>query len=87
MIVSREGGHNKASPRGLEYYLPYQTSIVTSADGTDTIIFATRKTAPVNDMDLERYWRNKNRKTRAHHGWYEWIKHGSTLIYDEQPHR
>jgi len=80
MIVSREGGHNKPTPSGLEYYLPYQTSIVQNAGSAETMIIATRKTSTRNDMDLIRNWRNRNRKSRAQSGWYEWIKKGTLLI-------
>jgi predicted amidohydrolase len=80
MIVSREGGHNKPAPSGLEYYLPYQTSIVKSAGLGETMLFATRKTLAGNDMDLNNSWRNRNRKNRAESGWYEWIKKGVWLI-------
>ncbi|MDT8300829.1 MAG: nitrilase-related carbon-nitrogen hydrolase [Sedimentisphaerales bacterium] len=80
MIVSREGGHNKPCPPGIKYYLPYQTSIAEIAGASETIIYATRKTAAKNDMDLIRYWRNRNRKRRTQPGWYEWIKLGTHLI-------
>lgn len=80
MIVSREGGHNKSAPNGLEYYLPYQTSIVKSAGSTERMIFAVRKTSARNDMDLIKYWRNRNRKSREQSGWYEWIKRGALLV-------
>jgi predicted amidohydrolase len=80
MIVSREGGHNRPAPKGLEYYLPYQTSIVKSAGSTETMIFAVRRTSARNDMDLIRYWRNRNRKNRAQSGWYEWIVRGASLV-------
>ena len=80
MIVSREGGHNKPCPEGLEYYLPYQTSIVKSAGLGETMIYATRKTAARNDMDLTKHWRNRNRKRRAESRWYEWMKKGVWLI-------
>lgn len=80
MIVSREGGHNKPAPGGLEYYLPYQTSIAKSAGSAESMIFATRKTSARNDMDLISYWRNQNRKNRAQSGWYDWIKKGTLLI-------
>jgi predicted amidohydrolase len=80
MIVSREGGHNKSAPNGLEYYLPYQTSIVKSAGPTETMIFAVRRTSARNDMDLIRYWRNRNRKSREQSGWYEWIERGALLV-------
>ena len=80
MIVSREGGHNKSAPSGLEYYLPYQTSIVRSAGRGEEMIVATRKTEAKNDMDLVRYWRNRNRKSRSQKGWYDWIKKGAMLI-------
>ncbi|MFH1717981.1 MAG: nitrilase-related carbon-nitrogen hydrolase [Planctomycetota bacterium] len=83
MIVSREGGHNKPCPAGIKYYLPYQTSIAESAGAEETIIYATRKTAAKNDMDLDRYWRNRNRKRRAQNGWYEWIKMGAWLIQSD----
>ena len=83
MIVSREGGHNRPCPGGLEYYLPYQTSIVKSAGLGETVVYATRKTAARNDMDLTNYWRNRNRKTRAESGWYEWIKQGVWLTERE----
>lgn len=80
MIVSREGGHNKPCPPGIKYYLPYQTSIAESAGSEETIIYAARKTTAKNDMDLTRYWRNRNRKRRTQPGWYEWIKMGTHLI-------
>ncbi len=80
MIVSREGGHNKPAPKGIEYYLPYQTSIAQSAGSAETIIFATRKTPARNDTDLLAYWRNRNRRNRAQSGWYDWIKKGALLI-------
>ena len=80
MIVSREGGHNKSAPSGLEYYLPYQTSIVKSAGSAEIMIIATRKTFTRNDMDLIAYWRNRNRRNRTQNGWYEWIKKGTLLI-------
>lgn len=80
MIVSREGGHNKPAPKGLEYYLPYQTSIVRSAGSAETMIIATRKTSARNDMDLIAYWRNRNRRNRAQSDWYDWIKRGALLI-------
>ena len=83
MIVSREGGHNKPAPSGLEYYLPYQTSIVKSAGLGETMLLATRKTLARNDMDLNNSWRNRNRKNRAESGWYEWIKKGVWLIENE----
>jgi len=83
MIVSREGGHNKPAPQGLEYYLPYQTSIITSASRQETILYATRKTPGRNDMDLATSWRNRNRRARAQSGWYDWITTGATLVEAE----
>jgi predicted amidohydrolase len=80
MIVSREGGHNKPAPSGLEYYLPYQTSVVKSAGSAEMMILATRKTHPRKDMDLISNWRNRNRKSRAQSGWYDWMKKGMWLI-------
>jgi len=44
------------------------------------MLFATRKTLARNDMDLNNYWRNRNRKNRAESLWYEWIKKGVWLI-------
>ena len=79
MIVSREGGHNRPAPNGLEYYLPYQTSIVKSAGSTERMIFAVRRTSARNDMDLIGYWRNRNRKSREQSSWYEWIERGALL--------
>ena len=83
MIVSREGGHNQPCPAGIKYYLPYQTSIAESAGPEETMIYATRKTTTKNDMDLARYWRNRNRKRRVQSGWYEWIKMGAQLIQSD----
>jgi predicted amidohydrolase len=83
MIVSREGGHNRHAPSGLEYYLPYQTSVVASAGSTETMIFAVRRTSARNDMDLIKYWRNRNRKNRTQSGWYEWINRGALLIDED----
>jgi predicted amidohydrolase len=83
MIVSREGGHNKPCPPGIKYYLPYQTSIAASAGSEETMIYATRNTTARNDMDLIRYWRNRNRKRRAQPGWFEWIKMGAHLIQSD----
>ena len=80
MIVSREGGHNKPAPNGVEYYLPYQTSIIKSAGSAETMILATRKTPARNDTDLLAYWRNRNRRRRTQTGWYDWIKKGALLI-------
>ncbi|MFC1635931.1 carbon-nitrogen hydrolase family protein [Planctomycetota bacterium] len=84
MIVSREGGHNKPAPDGLEYYLPYQTSVAESAGSTETMIIATRKTSARNNMDLIAYWRNRNRRNRTQNGWYDWIKMGTLLIESSQ---
>lgn len=85
MIVSREGGHNKTAPTALEYYLPYQTSIVKSAGSNETMIVAVRRTSARNDLDLAGHWRNRNRKSRAQSGWYEWIKRGALLIDQDFP--
>lgn len=83
MIVSREGGHDQDSPAGLEYYLPYQTSIVCSAGPEETMISASRKTTRTNDMDLKRHWRNRNRRGRPQRGWHDWITKGAGLITGE----
>jgi predicted amidohydrolase len=79
MIVSREGGHERASPPGIEYYLPYQTSIVKSAGRSETTIFATRRIAGRNDLDLDRHHRNRSRKSRPQGGWFDWIATGAAL--------
>lgn len=83
MIVSREGGHDRPAPEGIEYYLPYHTSVVQSAGATPAMICATRRTARANDMDLNRHWRNRNRKARPQHGWHAWISQGASLIQQE----
>jgi predicted amidohydrolase len=83
MIVSREGGHNKPAPADVEYYLPYQTSVIQSAQSTESLIVATRQTPRANNLDLKRYWRTRNRKARSEPGWYEWIRQGASLIAGE----
>ncbi len=85
MIVSREGGHNRPAPKGIEYYLPYQTSIVKSAGTSETMIYATRKTKRRNDLDLKLHFRNRNRKSRLQQGWYDWIIKGVGLITEDIP--
>lgn len=85
LIVSREGGHNKPAPDGVEYYLPYQTSVVKSAGLGETLIVATRNTSRVNDLDLNRNWRNRNRRARGQRGWHEWMNAGTRLIAGEPP--
>lgn len=79
MIVSREGGHEQPAPPGIEYYLPYQTSIVKSAGSAEAMIFATRRTARRNDLDLERHHRNRGRKNRSQQGWVDWIAAGAAM--------
>ncbi len=79
MIVSREGGHEQPSPAGIEYYLPYQTSVVESAGPEEAMIFATRKTAERNDLDLDRHHGNRGRKSRVQSGWFDWIAAGAAL--------
>jgi predicted amidohydrolase len=85
MIVSRVGGHNKPAPRGIEYYLPYQTSIVKAAGQAPEMIVATVRSSRTNAMDLQRYWRNRNRKRRAQKGWHNWITVGAALIHGDTP--
>ena len=80
MIVSREGGHNQPAPKGIEYYLPYQTSVVKSAGTGPAMIIATRRTSTANNMDLDRYWRNRNRRKGGQPARYEWISNGAALI-------
>lgn len=81
MIVSREGGHNQPATRGLEYYLPYQTSVVRSAGTAPAMIFATRRTGAANNMDLARFWRNRNRRNGGQPARYDWISNGTALIH------
>jgi hypothetical protein len=83
MIVSREGGHEQPAPAGIEYYLPYQTSIVKSAAAAETIVCATRRTARRNDLDLDRHFRNRNRRSRPQRGWSDWINFGAALTTEE----
>ncbi|MHC4580308.1 MAG: nitrilase-related carbon-nitrogen hydrolase, partial [Planctomycetota bacterium] len=83
MIVSREGGHEQPAPAGVEYYLPYQTSIVKSAAAAETIVYAARRTSRRNDLDLDRHFRNRNRKSRPQQGWYDWITFGAALTTEE----
>jgi hypothetical protein len=85
MIVSREGGHNQPSPAGLEYYLPYQTSVVTSGSADETLLIATRRLAAKNPMDWDRHYKNRNRRSRKQAGWDEWIKQGMWLIRPDEP--
>ncbi len=85
IIVSREGGHELASPQGIEYYLPYQTSVIKSAGSVETMFYAARRTARSNDLDLERHHRNRSRKYRPQRGWYDWIKKGARLITEDIP--
>jgi hypothetical protein len=81
MIVSREGGHNRPAPGGLERYLPYQTSIVKSAGAEETVLYATRQTSARNNMDATSLWRNRSyRMSRSQKGWYDWIKLGAQTI-------
>ena len=80
MIVSREGGHEKPAPDWIEYYLPYQTSIVKSAGCDEKMIFAIRRTTERNDLDLGRHFRNRNRKSRPQSGWYDWIAAGAAMV-------
>ena len=79
MIVSREGGHEQPAPAGIEYYLPYQTSVIKSAGSAEIMICATRRTARRNDLDLDRHHRNRSRKSRSQRGWYDWIIKGAGL--------
>jgi len=80
MIVSREGGHNQPTPKGIEYYLPYQTSIVKSAGAEPAMIVATRRTSNANNMDLTRFWRNRNRRQGGQPARFDWISNGAALI-------
>jgi len=80
MIVSRQGGHNQPAPKDIEYYLPYQTSVVKSAGEAPTMIVATRRTASTNNMDLRRFWRNRNRRQGGQPARYNWISNGTALI-------
>jgi hypothetical protein len=84
MIVSRQGGHNQPAPKDIEYYLPYQTSVVKSAGDAPTMIVATRKTHSTNSMDLRRFWRNRNRRQGGQPARYNWIGNGTALIAGER---
>jgi predicted amidohydrolase len=78
MIVSREGGHGKPMPKGLEHYLPYHTSIVASVGPGEALIFATRETSADNDCE---HWRNTSyRMRRVQQGWWDWINMGMRLV-------
>jgi len=85
MIVSREGGHNQPTPKGIEYYLPYQTSIIKKAGASESLIYATRKTKRRNNLDLKLHFRNRDRKSRLQRGWYDWIKKGALVITEDIP--
>jgi len=80
MIVNREDGHNQPTPKGIEYYLPYQTSIVKSAGAEPAMIVATRRTSNANNMDLTRFWRNRNRRQGGQPARFDWISNGAALI-------
>jgi hypothetical protein len=80
MIVSREGGHNQPAPKGIEYYLPYQTSVVKSAGAGPDMLFATRRTSTANNMDLVRFRRNRNRRQGGQPARYDWMTGGAALI-------
>lgn len=83
MIVSREGGHNQPAPKGIEYYLPYQTCVVKSAGTEPEMIITTRRTGTANNMDLNRFWRNRNRRKGGLPARYDWITKGAELINSE----
>jgi predicted amidohydrolase len=86
MLVSREGGHNQPAPKGIEYYLPYQTSIVKSTGTAPAMIVAMRRTSTANNMDLTRFWRNRNRRQGGQPARLDWISNGAALIgLDELP--
>ena len=83
LIVSRQGGHEQAAPAGIEYYLPYQTSLVKGAGTAETMICATRRTTRSNDLDLDRHHRNRDRRSRPQQGWYDWITLGAGLTTEQ----
>jgi len=83
MIVSREGGHNLPAPAGLEYYLPYETSIVTSASTRESVLYATRKLSWDYPEGILHSWRIRTRKKREQQGWNDWITKGLHLIETE----
>ena len=80
MIVSREGGHNKPAPEGLEDYLPYQTSVAKSAGTEEEVLFATRKVSYVYPRGIIHSYRMGNRQKRDQAGWDDWINLGLQLI-------
>ena len=67
-------------PEDMCLYLPYQTSIVKSAGAELATIIATRRTSTANNMDLTRFWRNRNRRQGGLSGRYDWISNGAALI-------
>ena len=83
LIVSRLGGHNQAAPAGMEYYLPYQTSVIASAPAGESLTIATRRVSAKNPLDWDSHYRNRNRRFRKQAGWDEWIKQGMWLIRPE----
>jgi predicted amidohydrolase len=83
LIVSRQGGHEQPAPAGIEYYLPYQTSVVKGAGTAETMICATRRTTRSNDLDLDRHHRNRDRRSRPQQGWYDWITLGAGLTTEQ----
>lgn len=83
MIVSRVGGHNQPAPADLEYYLPYQTSVIASGKTGESLLFATRQVAAKNPLDWDTHGRNRSRRYRKQ-GWDEWIKQGMRLVRPEE---
>jgi hypothetical protein len=59
--------------------------VVCRATTVETILYATRRTSAFNIQDLNRHWRNRQRKSRTERGWHEWIKAGAWLIDADVP--
>ena len=79
LIVSRVGGHNQPAPDGVEYYLPYQTSILKSASTEESLLAVTQRMEAQNPLGAIHY-RNRNRRYRKQQGWDHWIRQGTRLI-------
>ena len=57
-----------------------QRYIVKSTGAEAAMILATRKTSSANNMDLARFWRNRNRRKGGQPARYDWIPGGAALI-------
>ncbi len=76
MIGIRVGGHNIPDPGGIETYLPYTSSILTSAGSGQEILYGTYTATRTNNTLS---WLNSVRKN-SRPEWFEWIKKGVNII-------